>query len=249
MIQERILLCDFCDRGVFYTSFVSCTMTKLPNQSGWHMDCMQPPLEETPPGTWHCPMCPPSLLPLESEVASTPNSDPHDGDEASAEPEVDVEVDDGDEDSSEDSDSESESDGTNTVQAPTPRQRPSQRIKKPPKRRIEQSTPRPLKRIRLRSPAVHPLVVRLRIPLKGKGKEREEDPDRNIFEDLLGPADRDMSKTGITDSDRARFDKSCLAAEVCFCPLVSMNNELSLPHRKNLHLHLNRHQLTHLILQ
>ncbi|KAG2058506.1 hypothetical protein BDR06DRAFT_1018300 [Suillus hirtellus] len=198
--DERILLCDFCDRG-------------------WHMDCMQPPLEETPPGTWHCPMCPPSLFPLESDVASTTNSDPQDRDEATAEPDVDVEVDDGDDDSSEDSsESESASDDTNTVQAPTPRQRPSQRIKKPPKRRIEQPTPRPLKRIRLRSPATHPLVVRLRIPPKGKGKEREEDPDRNIFEDFLNPADRDMSKTGITDFDRARFDKSCLAAEEKLAP-------------------------------
>ncbi|KAG1734123.1 hypothetical protein EDB19DRAFT_1728323 [Suillus lakei] len=198
--DERILLCDFCDRG-------------------WHMDCMQPPLEETPPGTWHCPMCPPSLFPLESEVASTTNTDPQDRDEATAEPEVDVEADDGDDDSSEDSsDSESESDDTNTVQAPTPRQRPSQRIKKPPKRRMEQPTPRPLKRIRLRSPAAHPLVVRLRIPPKGKGKEREEDPDRNIFEDLLSPADRDMSKTGITDFDRTRFEKSCLVAEEKLAP-------------------------------
>ncbi|KAG2341338.1 hypothetical protein BDR05DRAFT_936380 [Suillus weaverae] len=198
--DERILLCDFCDRG-------------------WHMDCMQPPLEETPPGTWHCPMCPPSLFPLESEVASTTNSDPQDRVEATAEPEVDVEVDNGDDDSSEDSsDSESESDDTNVVQAPTSRQRPSQRIKKPPKRRIEQPTPRPLKRIRLRSPVAHPLVVRLRIPPKSKGKEREEDPDRNIFEDLLSPADRDMSKTGITDSDRARFDKSCLVAEEKLAP-------------------------------
>jgi hypothetical protein len=187
---------------------------------------------------------------LESEVASTTNSDPQNRDEAIAEPEVDVEVDDGDDDSSEDSsDSASESDDTNTVQAPTPRQRPSQRIKKPPKRRIEQPTPRPLKRIRLRSPAAHPLVVRLRIPPKGKGKEREEDPDRNIFEDLLSAPDRDMSKTGITDSDRARFDKSCLVAEVCSRPLVLMN-ELIFLHRKNLRLHLNQHhQLTHLILQ
>ncbi|KAG1773526.1 hypothetical protein EDD22DRAFT_207464 [Suillus occidentalis] len=198
--DERILLCDFCDRG-------------------WHMDCMQPPLEETPPGTWHCPMCPPSLLLMDSEVASTTNSDSQDRDEAIAEPEVDVEVDDGDDDSSEDSsDSASESDDINTVRAPTPRQRPSQRIKKPPKRRMEQPTPRPLKRIRLRSPATHPLVVRLRIPPKGKGKEREEDPDRNIFEDLLSAADRDMSKTGITDFDRARFDKSCLVAEEKLAP-------------------------------
>ncbi|KAG2035926.1 hypothetical protein BDR03DRAFT_934707 [Suillus americanus] len=214
--------CGFCqgddkkNKGAEPEVMVTCEEC---GRSGWHMDCMQPPLEEMPPGTWHCPMCPPSFLPLESEVASILNSDPQDGDEATAEPEVDVEVDDGDDDSSEDSsDSESESDGTTTVQAPTPRQRPSQRIKKPPKRRIEHSTPRPLKRIRLRSPATHPLVVRLRIPPKGKGKEREEDPDRNIFEDLLSPAHRDMSKTDITDFDRARFDKSCLAAEEKLAP-------------------------------
>ncbi|KAG0708178.1 hypothetical protein DFH29DRAFT_1065885 [Suillus ampliporus] len=198
--DERILLCDFCDRG-------------------WHMDCMQPPLEEAPPGTWHCPMCPPSLFPLECEIENTANTDPQDSDDTTAEPEVDVEVDDGDDDSSDDSsESDSDSDDTNTVQAPTPRQRPNQYIKKPRKRRLEQPTPRPLKRIRLRSPAAPPLVVRLRIPPKGKGKEREEDPDRNIFEDLLSPPDRDMSKTGIADSDRARFDKSCLAAEEKLAP-------------------------------
>ncbi|OCH95441.1 hypothetical protein OBBRIDRAFT_831000 [Obba rivulosa] len=38
--DNRMMFCDFCDRG-------------------WHMDCLNPPLSETPPGKWHCPLCPP----------------------------------------------------------------------------------------------------------------------------------------------------------------------------------------------
>lgn len=186
------------------------------------MDCLQPPLEEAPPGTWNCPMCPPSPFPLQPEateregsIVSTANTDIQG--RTTVEPEVDIENDDGDgnlSDDSSDSDSDSDSDSISAVQIPTLKQRPKKRIKKPPKRRTEQPTPRPLKRIRLRSPVAHPLVVRLRIPGKGKGKEREDDPDRNIFEDLLSPADRDMSKTGIAESDRTRFEKSCVVAEV-----------------------------------
>lgn len=221
------------------------------------MDCLQPPLEEAPPGTWNCPMCPPSLFPLEPEVGqregsivSTANSDLQGRDDG---PELDIENDDSDgslsEDSSE-SDSDSDSDDTSPVQTPTLKQRPKKRVKKPPKRRPEQPTPRPLKRIRLRSPAAHPLVVRLRIPPKGKGKEREDDPDRNIFEDLLSTADRDMSKTGIAESDRTRFEKSCLVAEVC-SPCTSVHAHGLTPlTRKNSHHHLRQHHyLTPLIRQ
>lgn len=193
-----------------------------PSRSGWHMDCLQPPLEEAPPGTWHCPMCPASHFSLQ------PESSERQGSVVSAagtdlqgrvvEPKVDVENDNSDDslsDDSSDSDSDSGSDDTNAVQTPTLKQRPNKRIKKPPKRKMEQPTPRPVKRIRVRSPIPRPLVVRLRIPPKGKGKEREDDPDRNIFEDLLSTTDRDMSKTGISESDRIRFEKSCLVAEVC----------------------------------
>lgn len=27
--------------------------------TGWHMDCLDPPLEQEPPGKWYCPRCPP----------------------------------------------------------------------------------------------------------------------------------------------------------------------------------------------
>src|SRR5712675_2627797 len=36
--KARILFCDTCDRG-------------------WHMDCLTPPLQDSPPGKWHCPSC------------------------------------------------------------------------------------------------------------------------------------------------------------------------------------------------
>lgn len=48
------------------------------------MDCLQPPLEEAPAGKWHCPMCPPLLLPefpqpppSSSEIQAEFHSDVH----------------------------------------------------------------------------------------------------------------------------------------------------------------------------
>uniref|UniRef100_A0A8H7Y3Q1 Histone acetyltransferase n=1 Tax=Psilocybe cubensis TaxID=181762 RepID=A0A8H7Y3Q1_PSICU len=40
---EQMLTCHECGR------------------SGWHMDCMVPPLENPPEGEWHCPQCPPVI--------------------------------------------------------------------------------------------------------------------------------------------------------------------------------------------
>ena len=36
--EENMLLCDHCD-------------------GGWHMYCLDPPLEEIPEGSWYCPTC------------------------------------------------------------------------------------------------------------------------------------------------------------------------------------------------
>ena len=53
-----MLFCDFCDRGELWTAWHI-----IPSSfyfAGWHMDCMQPPLEEVPKShKWHCPKCPP----------------------------------------------------------------------------------------------------------------------------------------------------------------------------------------------
>ncbi|KAF8591104.1 hypothetical protein K439DRAFT_1059479 [Ramaria rubella] len=50
---DRMLFCDACDRG-------------------WHMDCLNPPLDSTPDGSWMCPLC--SLVPS----LSLPQENAHD---------------------------------------------------------------------------------------------------------------------------------------------------------------------------
>ncbi|KAG9315248.1 acyl-CoA N-acyltransferase [Chiua virens] len=170
--DARILFCDFCDRG-------------------WHMDCLQPPLDEEPPGQWHCPLCPPfHFLP--------PHPDPtlaHNGAFAPAgldQP--------GPESSTSDAGPRnglSDTDSDETVNAPTARHPRSLKKKRPANRTLGTLTPRPSKRMRI----------------KGKGKEREDDMEHNVFEDLLPPTERDTSKTNIDNNDRTRFEKSRLTAE------------------------------------
>jgi len=81
-------------------------------------------------------------------------------------------------------------------------------------------TPRAVKRMKLKLIAQPPpqgrMVVRLKLPPKSKGKEREEEePPRNdVFEDLLSAEDRDTSRTVIDASDKARYEKSRTQAEV-----------------------------------
>lgn len=190
------------------------------------MDCLQPPLDEEPPGQWHCPLCPPlntlppelhstqtqhDALPSEGLGNSTGNSDHGQTiDPSRADHEMGMRVD----DSSTDESSDSDSDPDETVSAAAA-PRPQSFKKRSAKRATGTQTPRPAKRMRIkmRSPPP-PLIVRLRLPPKGKGKEREDDVEHNIFEDILSPSEREMSKTAIDGSDRIRFEKSRLAAEV-----------------------------------
>jgi hypothetical protein len=62
------------------------------------------------------------------------------------------------------------------------------------------------------------MVVRLRLPAPGKGKEREEssdeEPTKSLFDDILTPEDRDTSRTAIVQADKIRFERSRQAAEV-----------------------------------
>lgn len=196
--DERILFCDFCDRG-------------------WHMDCLRPPLDKAPPGQWHCPLCPPLELVQPPPDPTSGSTEPDD-----TLPSVEPETDGADEDESE-SDSSSSDSSLDPVSTSAPTPRPPQPVKskkkRRPKRKSEPQTPRPTKRMRLtvRSP-VPPLVVRLRIPAKGKGKEREDDTEKNAFEDLLTPAERDLTRTTIDTGDRGRFDRSRLAADEKLAP-------------------------------
>jgi len=69
------------------------------------------------------------------------------------------------------------------------------------------------------SPAQRRMVVRLRLPPQGKGKEKEEssddEPPKNIFDDILGVEERDTGRTAISSADKTRFEKSRQIAEVC----------------------------------
>ena len=77
------LLINEC-RGVSYSvTFaieVSC-LSVVPNQThrilGWHMDCLQPPLEEAPKGKWHCPMCPPLSVFFQPQLPPEPQAESH----------------------------------------------------------------------------------------------------------------------------------------------------------------------------
>lgn len=76
---------------------------------------------------------------------------------------------------------------------------------------------RPLKRKRARqlSPVIPLPRVRLRLPPRGKGKGREEEEaSHGLFDDILGSAERDTSKTSITNLDKTYFERSRLSAEV-----------------------------------
>lgn len=199
------------------------------------MDCLDPPMEEPPTGRWHCPMCPPSSLPPpppEDQLYTTEPPPPREPSVASSsrslkgrkvkgkgkilalpppaeESDVDVEIE--------------------TSPLKRGRGRPPRMSNKGKERAIEPpdeglgertaSPPRQLKRqrIRVHSPAPPLPRVRLRLaPQKGKGKEREEDDGpKSMFDDILGPEERDTSKTAILNSDKMHFERSRQIAEVC----------------------------------
>lgn len=71
------------------------------------------------------------------------------------------------------------------------------------------------KRTRQLSPVTPLPRVRLRLPPRGKGKGREDDEaPHGLFDDILGAAERDTSKTSITNLDKTYFERSRLSAEV-----------------------------------
>jgi hypothetical protein len=227
-------------------------LSAVPTQThrilGWHMDCLQPPLEEAPTGKWHCPVCPPLHLP---ELLQPPPP------EAEFHPDIHITTDQESPSnfqparaSSVASTSYSHEPQTRAassrkgkgkaictdeseVESPlTRRQRRAKNNNKGNSRMSETEeeepdpdpTPRAVKRMRLKlgtqpSPPSR-MVVRLKLPPKSKGKEREEEEPlrKDMFEDLLSAEDRDTSKTAIETSDKARYEKSRTQAEVSRSP-------------------------------
>ena len=198
------------------------------------MDCLTPPLQDSPPGKWHCPSCthnpsgfceavPQTPLgeepaqveqPRESSVASTSGSEvlqprtPRRGKRKAVTPNV----------------SERNIDISEST-LPRGRMRVSTR------KAVAQSSPikRPQLKITPPRPPESPprrMVVRLKLPAQGKGKEREdssdEEPSKGLFDDILTPEDRDTSRTGIIHNDKLRFERSRQAAEVSLTILISL---------------------------
>jgi hypothetical protein len=200
------------------------------------MDCLQPPLEDSPPGRWHCPMCPPLVEgpdgmeyyrecepmeedePEESMDPSSSRSHPYKrkGKQkiiATDDSDSDVEM--GEDDG-----------GGSVVHQSRRRKKPYNKSRARGRRNSddeEASSPTSSKRPRLRvTSPVTPrprMVVRIRLPAKGKGKGREDSPgtQNGLFDDILGVDDRDTAKTTVELLDKQRFEKSRLIAEVS-CP-------------------------------
>lgn len=222
-------------------------MSAVSNQThwiiGWHMDCLQPPLEDAPTGKWHCPRCPPLSPPdflhgppppeifhpdvhitgrglpskfrpiRASSVASTSYS--HELQTRGA--------------SNRKGKGKAIFTDESEIESPlTRRQRRAKNNSKGKARMSETEeeeperdfTPRAVKRMKFKlgtqpSPPGR-MVVRLKLPPKSKGKEREEEDSsrKDMFEDLLSTEDRDTSGTMIEANDKARYEKSRTQAEV-----------------------------------
>lgn len=63
-----MLFCDACDRGMYgVLSIWAIGLTSF-GYLGWHMDCLDPPLDSTPDGSWICPLCRCAPLPLQEDI-------------------------------------------------------------------------------------------------------------------------------------------------------------------------------------
>lgn len=209
--------------------------------TGWHLDCMVPPLENPPEGAWHCPACP-DLIPEGQEPVNSTHEIQPQSPFFTAQREVSiastsrsvVEVRASTRGrgrkrgvgrgrgtpkvavASENSDGE----GMETPAS----SRARGRLKSSTKGKGRGATPssdedltvsvRSFKRKRTQqlSPVIPRIRLRLPSSVKGKGREEEEAP--GLFDDILGATERDTSKTNITTFDKACFERSRLSAEV-----------------------------------
>jgi hypothetical protein len=204
------------------------------------MDCLQPPLNESPPGKWHCPMCPP--LDFQFAQSDTPEQDPtceHLREMSIASTSYSHEV---------PAASFNKRKGksnfmfTDESEVDSPVSKKIGRGKKlkgkgytrmsdTDRDEVLTHGTRSVKRMKLKvtTPPPPRMVVRLRLPAnKGKGKEREEEESlqKDIFEDILTLEDRDTTRTVIEASDKSRYEKSRTAAEVRMLWCITEGNQL-----------------------
>ena len=202
------------------------------------MDCLTPPLQDSPPGKWHCPSCTHNSSGICEAVPQAPPEE-----EISRVGQL----------------RESSAASTSSSEQPRPPRRGKRRADTPnmsdrntdmsesphkPRGRMRVSTRKsvvhysPVKRPQLKITPPRPpespprrMVVRLRLPAQGKGKEKEEssdeEPSRGLFDDILTPEDRDISRTAIIHTDKLRFERSRQAADVSVIIIISIVTRLN----------------------
>jgi hypothetical protein len=206
------------------------------------MDCLDPPLETAPPGDWFCPRCEPSAEKLpqtsghehsncvtsraspprrlrESSIASSSRSNPSELNKSKRKGKTRAIV-------SDESEGEVDIGATSGMLRTSTRRKSRHTTRQSPVRDKSLMDPtssatqtislrRP--RIRLSSPKPPVTTIRLRLPARGKGKEREDELDesKGMFDEFLAPEDRDVGATSVNGIDKARFDASRVVAEVC----------------------------------
>ncbi|KAF9484353.1 hypothetical protein BDN70DRAFT_917724 [Pholiota conissans] len=267
--DERILFCDCCDRG-------------------WHMDCVNPPIQTAPEGDWRCPICTPFLTeeeamyaqayPQSEHAPASPATSIREGSVAStSRSAVDPPARTSPSKSKKRkstasknrtrgvakgaaahiilSDGSDNDDPVDVVESPAisrsrgRQSRPSAKaragalaastdagddddgavveVKKPP-RTAAATAASAAKRKRPREESTNaassrmPRVrLRLAIPRSAKGKDREEEEQTSpagLFDDILGPDDRDVSKTTPANADKLAFDRSRIIADEKLAP-------------------------------
>lgn len=174
------------------------------------MDCLEPPIAESPPVRWHCPICPPveeGYIPEDSPLVQIDGSSTGDG---SLAPSSSRKNGKGRAASDDDSDEEP----THVIKSsPKKKRKPNKAVIKyhsDEDVRPTQQKRRKLKSFSHASPPSRGMTIRLRLP--GRGKEEER---KGLFDDILSTEERDTVKTAIEEKDKHRFERSRAAAEVC----------------------------------
>ncbi|KAJ7650711.1 hypothetical protein FB45DRAFT_730073 [Roridomyces roridus] len=207
--------CGFCNAGSSKAlgRLVACNDCR---RSGWHMDCLDPPVEATPSGKWHCPLCP-ELLESDrgASIASTSRSAATSRGRKGKAKVQDESDDEEEEEEEEEEDEDEPAVEVERVVRPRARARGKKR-----ENDGQPTTPsRPTKRIRIRPPNPPTPRVRLHIS-KSKSRRQEEEEDEpepeplpGLFDEILPPHLRDTSQTTITPLDKQKFEQSRALAE------------------------------------
>ncbi len=183
-------------------AYLAYNVLSLPHMLiGWHYDCLDPPLCNTPDGDWNCPMCPS----IEEQGCSGSS---HFGQS----PEVDI---------GERLLEEEFVDDVVSVATPArSRGRPSHTRSRRIAISLQNTASTSARRPRLKSNGSSAQSSRgERLTLKLRLQAKEERLSLSPFESFLKEEERDTSKTSITSEDKTRFEKSRIAAEVSLLSL------------------------------